>query len=595
MRYLLLKPSFLSPPPSAYYFDLALSRSPACAFLSLGFLLFRTMGVAVTCPKARLLLLSPGVDPNKTNTPPFIFSSSRLALLPPIQHLKNHAQLRPHPHCSFSMMVGRYNNKHDPLGLNAGFANPDPKYENWQPAEDYVPKAGNKKDSRFVPDNMWATATKRPGRPHMSAYMSGSGSEAGSSITSPGKKAPASRVPPKLDGSGDWRAWGVDASGASPYLQEQEKEKRKENAAPKPSTVPRDIEGMNRVLAERAKDSHAKTAAAYANGTAPHATEAVPAAAPVKLAAYIPPHERKKMGTQTNSASALLATTASLAATTTTEAPAIAHQEPLIDLEQELGVRDSGDRPQHYSLRPEPVYARPAPGTHFKVSEHRRPSSITLVNGADEDDEALARRLQAQEFNVDDLAEARHAINEGYAHYKAKVPSIVQVSDLYHRLHKVQELLWKQEVLNLPALNKTKDELLAMRKEVLEVHFAEVESEYLHQWNLRAAHIQEMLHMEQAMRVAQRRNPDDYMKMGGPEFAQIFEKVSAAFKSQGCAVDANRDQDFEDDRSRHDFDLDALSQLEFNIEDPYDSSEKYEEGDSDYDDDADLIMFRGRR
>ena len=154
----------------------------------------------------------------------------------------------------------------DPLGLNAGFADPNPEFADWKPSEDYVPKSGDKKDSRFAPENLMNTQWRRRQkedeaksvRPNLPA-------------TSSEQK---SRGASQLDGNGSWADWGVSVSGASAYLQDHEMkkaQKAKEVAkdAQAPSVVPLDIDGMNKVLAGRAKAASASAAAAYASGNSP--------------------------------------------------------------------------------------------------------------------------------------------------------------------------------------------------------------------------------------------------------------------------------------------------------------------------------------
>jgi hypothetical protein len=65
-------------------------------------------------------------------------------------------------------------------------------------------------------------------------------------------------------------------------------------------------------------------------------------------------------------------------------------------------------------------------------------------------------------------------------------PSGIKEAALYTRLHKVHEVLWKQEMMNLAAFAKPKDDLFNMGEE-FNTYYDKVVSMHLAQWNCGAS------------------------------------------------------------------------------------------------------------
>lgn len=282
------------------------------------------------------------------------------------------------------------------MDLNGGFAAPNPDYENWQPDEDKVPVAGKRKDPRFLEQNLWSTKPMRPKPKNISAYATVQEDDA------------VTKSPPKLDGTGAWEDWGVKVP------------EKKMLSADLP--VPLDIDGMNQVLAHRAKEASAKSAAAYAKPFAPiiatkaqnppseneneYATDTE-----VKIPAHIPPHKRKVVATQPSAP--------------TLSTPVMARpvhdkediKSLLLDRLTRLTERRAWDNKEDTEnllindraaqktvllpqLATNPIRTRPEPGNHFTVSmDASRPSSATLFS----DDETIAMRLQADEYGLENI------------------------------------------------------------------------------------------------------------------------------------------------------------------------------------------------
>lgn len=256
------------------------------------------------------------------------------------------------------------------MGLNLGFANPDPRFDEWKPSEEYVPKAGTKKDSRFMPAKMSSAASRRPNQMEDMA----SGTRTNPSVVA---SEPKPSVATQLDGNGSWADWGVNVSGASRYLQDYEEEKAKTSKAAIDNTlaskpVPLNIEGMNKVLAERAKAASASATAAYANGTSPRADFFdIEAPMPADVGS-----EKKK--------SAPADTTIS-----------VKDQVP----KSEAAATALGARLELQALIPS--LTRPVsdgPSVYFHT-EYGRPSTVTLVNG-EESDDTLGNRAEKKQVDA---------------------------------------------------------------------------------------------------------------------------------------------------------------------------------------------------
>lgn len=178
-----------------------------------------------------------------------------------------------------------------PINLNGGFADPDPKYEKWEPPKDTVPISGNGKDSRFTEEAMWSTKPMRSQRP-----ANGLATTDHSQSTESKVKARANpKSVPKLDGTGSWGDFGVKGAATTPVNRDKSKKLEQDPVKESPvlNTVPNTIDGMNRVLQERVRAASAKTTAAYASAMPSAQTQATQAVPPPVHNKFVPPHMSK--------------------------------------------------------------------------------------------------------------------------------------------------------------------------------------------------------------------------------------------------------------------------------------------------------------
>ncbi|KAJ4358769.1 uncharacterized protein N0V89_003353 [Didymosphaeria variabile] len=395
-------------------------------------------------------------------------------------------------------MVGRYNSKDAPLDLNAGFAPPDPKLANWQPPVDQIPMSGNGRDSRFLEDNMWATKPVRPKRANMAAISTEWDTTSDSNEL-------------KLDGTGTWGDWGVKTTSAP-------KNSKKGDA----SQVPCTINGMNKALEQRVRAASAQTAAAYANASplsVATKAESITSNANSSISGQshhrsIPPHKRRILAVQATSASSNAA-------------------RDLLGLQ----VSTKSQALMAPVMRSNPVTSRPAPGNYFTVpanSTGRRPSSTTLVNGTDSDDESMARTLQAKEFGfgLHHINSAQQMIEQELQHYKSKHGKTTShCTGLYEKIHKIQEILWKQESMKLAAFAESKDSLFQISEQEFHSYYAKVVSMHLAQWNVRQNRVQDIMKMQADME-ASRYSVEAILAMDGRELNEAFENIALAYNNK---------------------------------------------------------------
>ncbi|KAL1591505.1 hypothetical protein SLS60_011897 [Paraconiothyrium brasiliense] len=516
-------------------------------------------------------------------------------------------------------MVGRYNSN-DPLNLNGGFAPPDPSLEDWQPPADQIPISGTGKDSRFLEDNMWATKPMRPKRANVAAYSTGFDTGASESSVTRKKEI-------QLDGTGTWGDWGVKSVVDTSPPPKNSKENSKKGSEMDASPVPRTIDGMNKVLKQRARAASAQTKAAYANSsppavvtkaksTASNSNSAVSAQSPHHR--NVPPHKRKIL--QATPTFALPSHAAgdpqanAIKTPPTTSNPEDVFAILQERLKQKDGAAASKFLPAHNTARnntlaqgrpsrqqapvlpPNPIKARPAPGNHFRVpaTNARRPSSSTLVNGAESDDEAMARTLQAKEFGLrsQHIDDAQQIIEQELQHYKSeqkKAPSLsADTTGLYEKVHKVHEILWKQESMKLAAFAESKEKLFKMTEDEFRSYYAKVVSMHLAQWNARQGRVQEMMQMQAEMEASYGYSLDAILSMNGDQFNNAFENIAIAYSNKASGSNTRSSSD-------HQFILteDDLICLEDGSEKDFDSDGFGLSGDEDDEDDG-RIIFRGR-
>jgi hypothetical protein len=407
--------------------------------------------------------------------------------------------------------------------------------------------SGIGKDSRFLEDNMWATKPMRPkSRPNLGSHVTDSDA---------GTAKPA----PKLDGTGAWGDWGVKKP---PSLTENDKDDYVQG-----SPVPCTIDGMNRVLEQRVRAASAKSAAAYARASPSAGVKAEKVTAPSgdstgsspQKNKFIPPHKRKLLAAHVPSPGS-----ANTPNGTPVTAPSGADDNILALLQGMVKERSMPAKdPVQNSANL--IMARPAPGTHFTVpmdSEARRPSSTTLVNAAS-DDETVAKQLQAKEFGLvrmDDVClflvqvfnvltvQAQEILLQGLQHHKTSrktastspSPSGVKEAALYTRLHKIQEVSWKQEMMNLPDFTKSKNDLFNMGEE-FSSYYENVRSAHLAQWNCGALNdVFKELRNVSAVRPS---SPSDQFILTDDDLNSLEDSGEQEFDSDGFGPSGEEDED----------------------------------------------------
>ena len=181
----------------------------------------------------------------------------------------------------------------------------------------------------------------------------------------------------------------------------------------------------------------------------------------------------------------------------------------------------------------------------------------------------------------------------------------IQGSNLFERLHKVQELVWKQKFLAIPILSLSQDDLFEMEEKDFQKHHVEIGELFLQQWNLRQNRIHMMVAAQKNMGIEldKRHNLNDLMRMSGKEFDRVSEKISSAYsayilRSSGSGSDFV--QAMMDEKSTcgldKKFDIDGCrSNADYaDDENDYEYEDEFEDESEDEDDDVDLIMFKGR-
>ncbi|KAL5381747.1 hypothetical protein DPSP01_006934 [Paraphaeosphaeria sporulosa] len=535
-----------------------------------------------------------------------------------------------------------------PVDLNSGFADPDPRYENWTPPADQVPVAGNGKDSRFIEENMWATKPMRPKRATLGAYATDW--EDRSDVTKP---------KPKLGGTGTWGDFGVKEAAASPPWDDRSVD----NGYVEGSPVPRTIEGMNQVLQQRVRAARAKSTAAYANRSPSAvakdvsplaATQDVQAAfcgtntAPndtVSRSSYhklIPPHKRKLMAGQTIPAVSpspepaklsqaqnpdLAAQTSPMKAATTiedAEDALVLFQKRLEDQQKqkekekttvsgnfvaanvaqadqnkndrEMVIINGFHRSVNAALSVKTVQARPPPGNRFVVATNRdgrSASSTTLVNDVETDDEALARKLQATEFGMQDISNAVNMIEQEFNQYKFQHKTTLSKQDfkgedLYKKLHKVQEIIWKQDMMKLHQFAESKDSLYQMDEMEFQRYYKKVVSAHLAQWDARRGLVEHVVKMQSDRDANNSYTVDELLAMEAGILRAVFNKIYSAHRQDASALNMSLDSECRFFLTEDDLDdIEEAGEQEFDS-DGFSLS-------SDEDDDDDVIFFKGHR
>ena len=185
---------------------------------------------------------------------------------------------------------------------------------------------------------------------------------------------------------------------------------------------------------------------------------------------------------------------------------------------------------------------------------------------------------------------------------------VIKAKELYEQHHKVKELQWKQNALNVTSLNYFTCELYQMSPDRLESHLRTVRSLYDFRWNQRHETVQRIMKIQSEMNITNGQSPDDLLGVRGYELEQIKEAASKAYKTwknmsqdtdslytndlgstssitdaYGSQLAANHSK-FEDQKSR---DMEICDAETGDVD-------MADDDDDDNDDDEDLIVFSGR-
>ena len=123
---------------------------------------------------------------------------------------------------------------------------------------------------------------------------------------------------------------------------------------------------------------------------------------------------------------------------------------------------------------------------------------------------------------------------------------VIQAADLYDRLHKVLELLFKQEFIALPALNKDKPTLLGMNEPDFLTHYEKVGTLFIRQWNRRQDQIKKMTEMHKEMGL-KAPNLADLIDKSGPDFEKVYQTMASTYYKLGYGREANEDAKYVND------------------------------------------------
>ncbi|KAJ4286713.1 hypothetical protein N0V90_012965 [Kalmusia sp. IMI 367209] len=452
----------------------------------------------------------------------------------------------------------------DPLGLNSGFAAPNPALANWKPPADNVPKSSILKDPRFTAENSgrWSSPRQRAGSRGSDAGLSGTSSHKDKAYIELEAGVSWPQPPPRLTGP------------PRETLEKKEPEVTPLTSANVESTVTNISKRVTEVV--------------LGNSYAAYPAENVHTVSqPIKLSdmAFIPPHLRKK-------------------------ASAISQ------VENEIQPH----------VEPHPIMVSSGPGENFTMPTisksagekpaSRRPSSATLVSSQDmpwTTDEYMAQELQMQEAGVDELDFSNKMVQEVLWTCQANkesgiknqntnraIPqSVARGDDLYDQLQKTHELLWKQEQIRTVETDVPKDMLLKMDEDEFQAYYNRITELHLFLWSQKKDRIQQIITIQKALENICF-NLDDLFEMNEYELTSTLDKISSDYKtflgrakpSQLMEKDICGSGNEYNDKYFNNNGATIRSDSEYDI-DGCDYDDDDDEDDDDDDDDS-LFMFKGR-
>lgn len=178
-----------------------------------------------------------------------------------------------------------------------------------------------------------------------------------------------------------------------------------------------------------------------------------------------------------------------------------------------------------------------------------------------------------------------------FAQDKTSIPAVgVKNDDMYQKLHKIQEIIWKQKTMQLHEFAESKESLYQMGNVEFQRHYDKVVSAHLAQWDARRDLIEQVVKMQSNLAVENPYLVDELMEMDASGFRAIVDKIFSAHNHNTSVLDVSLQSDRQFIVTE-----DNLNNVEEAGEQEFDSDGFGTSGgdDDDDDDDDDVIFFKG--